>query len=163
MRVNREIRAEKLVVIDETGKMLGVLSREEAFKTAQGKGLDLLEVNPNANPPVAKILDYGKFEYRQRKAEQKFKSTQKKQELKIVKIGLKTSAHDIEVKAGQADKFLQKGHKVKLEIFLRGREKAHRDLAKTRLVEFKKKIKEEHKADGNALSTPSGWSVVISK
>lgn len=163
MRVNREIKAEKLVVIDETGKSLGVLSRDEAFKLAQGKGLDLLEVNPNATPPVAKIVDYGKFEYRQKKAEQKFKAAQKKQELKIVRIGLKTSSHDTQVKAGQADKFLQKGDKVKLEIFLRGREKAHRDLAKTKLVEFKKLVKEEHKAEGNAVSTPSGWSVTIFK
>lgn len=142
---------------------MGILSRENALKAAVEKGLDLLEVNPAANPPVAKILDYGKFEYHQRKAERKIKTTHKNQELKIVRIGLKTSAHDAGVKAGQADKFLQKGHKVKLEIFLRGREKAHRDLAKQKLIEFEKLIKEAHKLDGNAISTPSGWSLMIHK
>ena len=161
MRVNREIKADKLIVIDETGKNLGVLSRDEAFTLAQQKGLDLIEVNPAATPPVTKIVDYGKFEYRQRKAEQKIKSAHKTQELKIVRIGLKTSPHDLEVKAGQAEKFLKKGHKIKLEIFLRGREKAHRDLAKTKLQQFEKTVKETHKIEGSIMSSPSGWSVMI--
>lgn len=161
MRINREIKAEKLIVIDETGKNLGVLSRDEAFKLAQEKGLALMEVNPMANPPVTKIVDYGKFEYKQKKAEQKIKSAHKKQELKNIKIGLKTSTHDLEVKAGQADKFLAKGHKVRLEIFLRGREKAHRDLAKSKLHEFEKNVKTPHKIEGGPLSLPSGWAVVI--
>ena len=161
MRVNREIKADKLIVIDETGKNLGVLSRDEAFTLAQQKGLDLIEVNPAATPPVTKIVDYGKFEYRQRKAEQKIKSAHKTQELKIVRIGLKTSLHDLEVKAGQAEKFLKKGNKVKLEIFLRGREKAHRDLAKTKLQQFEKTVKETHKIEGSIMSSPSGWSVMI--
>ena len=82
------------MVIDETGKNLGVLSRAEAFRITQEKGLDIVEVNPVADPPVAKIVDYGKLEYRQRKAEQKIKATHKQQELKSVKIGLKTSTHD---------------------------------------------------------------------
>ncbi len=150
-----------MVVIDETGKNLGVLSRAEAFKITQDKGLDLVEVNPTANPPVTKMVDYGKLEYRQRKAEQKIKASQKRQELKSIKIGLKTSAHDVEVKASQADKFLGKGHRVKLEIFLRGREKAHRDLARTKLVELEKKIKTAHKTDGGINSLPSGWSMLI--
>lgn len=162
MRVNNQIKSEKLVVIDETGKNLGVLSRDEAFRITQEKGLDIVEVNPVANPPVAKIVDYGKLEYRQRKAEQKIKSAHKKQELKNIKIGLKTSAHDLEVKAGQADKFLKKGHKVRLEIFLRGREKAHRDLAKTKLREFEQLVTEAHKLEGGVVSLPSGWAVLIS-
>jgi translation initiation factor IF-3 len=161
VRINREIKAEKLIVIDETGKNLGVLPREEAFKIAQEKGLSLVEVNPMANPPVTKIVDYGKFEYHQRKAERKIRAVHKKQEIKNVKIGLKTSAHDIEVKAGQAEKFLEKGHKVRLEIFLKGREKAHRDLAKAKLHEFEKSVKREHKLEGGATSLPSGWAVVI--
>ncbi len=163
MRLNHQIRSEKLIVIDETGKSLGVLSREDALRAAIAKGLDLVEVNPAATPPVAKILDYGKFEYHQRRAERKIRATQKSQELKIARIGLKTSAHDAGVKAGQADKFLQKGHKVKLEIFLRGREKAHRDLARQKLIEFERLIKETHKQDGNMVSTPSGWSLMIHK
>ncbi len=163
MRINHQIRAEKLIVIDETGQSLGVLSLGEALKAAQARGLDLIEVNPAANPPVAKILDYGKFEYHQRKAERKNKATHKKQELKIIRVGLKTSAHDVEVKAGQAGKFLQKGNKVRLEIFLRGREKAHRDLAREKLREFEKKVAEPHKIEGQAVSTPSGWSVTIHK
>ncbi|MEK9174356.1 MAG: translation initiation factor IF-3 [Patescibacteria group bacterium] len=163
MRINHQIRSEKLIVIDETGKSLGVLSLGEALKAAQARGLDLIEVNPAANPPVAKILDYGKFEYHQRKAERKIKAAHKKQELKTIKVGLKTSAHDVEVKAGQASKFLQKGDKVRLEIFLRGREKAHRDLAREKLRGFEKQVTEPHKIEGSAVSTPSGWSVIIYK
>lgn len=163
MRVNREIRAEKLMVIDETGKNLGVLEREDAFRLAQGKSLDLIEVNPATNPPVAKILDYGKFEYHQRKAAQKMKASRQRQELKIVRIGLKTSIHDAEVKAQQTTKFLQKDCRVKLEIFLRGREKAHRALAKEKLAAFEKLIQEPHKVDGPMTSTLSGWSMMLHK
>lgn len=163
MKINHQIRSEKLVVIDENGKSLGILTLGEALKIAQGKGLDLAEVNPATTTPVAKIVDYGKFEYRQRKAEQKMKAAHKKQELKTVRIGLKTSVHDTEVKAGLADKFLKKGDQVRLEIFLRGREKAFRDLAKTKLVAFEKMIKEPHKTDGSPVSSPSGWSVTIHK
>ena len=162
MRVNREIRAEKLVVIDETGKNLGVLSRDEAFRITQERRLDLVEVNPVANPPVAKMVDYGKCEYQQRKAERKAKISKKRQELKSVKIGFKTSRHDLEVKTQQAGKFLSKGHKVRLEIFLRGREKANRDLAKTKLLEFEKMIAASHKLEGSVMSSPSGWAVIIS-
>lgn len=161
MRVNREIKAEKLVVIDETGKNLGVLDRDEAFRIAQEKKLSLIEVDPMVNPPVAKITDYGKFEYHQKKSERKIKTARKNLELKNIKIGLKTSSHDIEVKAGQADKFLEKGHKVRLEIFLRGREKAHRDLAKSKLHDFEKSIKRTHKMEGGVSNLPSGWSVIV--
>ena len=87
MRVNNQIKSEKLIVIDETGKNLGVLSREEAFRITQEKGLDIVEVNPVVNPPVAKIVDYGKLEYRQRKAEQKIKSARKKQEDRLKNVG----------------------------------------------------------------------------
>lgn len=163
MRINHQIKSNKLVVIDETGKNLGVLSLSEALKAAQAKGLDLIEVNPAAEPPVAKIVDYGKFEYHQRKAEKKIKTAHKAQEIKMVRIKLKTSPHDTEIKAAQADKFLKKGHRVKLDIFLRGREKAHRDLAKEKLLGFEKAVTEPHKIDGKVLSTPSGWSVIIHK
>lgn len=161
MRINREIKAEKLIVIDEAGKNLGVLSRDEAFKLAQEKKLSLVEVNPMANPPVTKIVDYGKFEYHQKKAERKIKATHKSREIKNIKIGLKTSLHDLEVKAGQAEKFLEKGHRVRLEIFLKGREKAHRDLAKSKLQELEKKIGRNHKIEGGVSSLPSGWAVIV--
>lgn len=163
MKINNQIRSEKLVVIDETGKSLGVLTLQEALKVAKEKGMDLAEVNPTATPPVAKIIDYGKFEYHQRKAEQKMKASNKRQELKTVRIGLKTSVHDTEVKAGLADKFLKKGDQVRLEIFLKGREKAFRDLARTKIVVFEKMITEPHKVDSSPVSSPSGWSITIHK
>ena len=162
MRINHQIRTDKLVVIDETGKNLGVLSLSEALKTAQARGLDLLEVNPAATPPVAKIVDYGKYEYHQRKAERKIKTARKNQELKTARIKFKTSVHDIAVKAAQVDKFLAKGNKVKLEIFLRGREKAYRDLAKTKLLEFEKAVTRRHKIETPASSQLSGWSLIVS-
>lgn len=162
LRINHQIRTDKLVVIDETGKNLGVLSLSEALKTAQARGLDLLEVNPAANPPVAKIVDYGKYEYHQRKAERKIKAAHKNQELKTVRIKFKTSSHDIAVKAAQVNKFLAKGNKVKLEIFLRGREKAYRDLAKTKLLELEKAVAHHHKIETPASSQLSGWSMIVS-
>ena len=91
------------------------------------------------------------------------KSSNKRQELKTVRIGLKTSIHDTEVKASLADKFLKKGDQVRLEIFLKGREKAFRDLARTKLIAFEKMVTEQHKTDGSPTSSPSGWSITIHK
>jgi translation initiation factor IF-3 len=129
------IRSPQLRVIDENGQQLGVMTTGEALRIAQDKGLDLIEVSPKAEPPVAKIMSFGQFQYQQSKQK---KQKSKKVELKTVKISLKIGKHDLEVKAQKANKFLDDGNKVRVELFLRGRERQHYDLAKEIINNFVK-------------------------
>lgn len=160
-RANLQIKAPQVKVIDEDGKMLGVLNTSEAIKMAREKELDLIEVNPQANPPIAKIVDYGKYMYRQDKSKRGQKKKQFQAEIKTVRIGLKTGEHDLQVKAQTADRFLGKGHEVKLEIFLRGRERAFRDLARQKLGTFLNFISVAHEPEEGVKSTPQGFSQMI--
>lgn len=105
------------------GKNLGVLSLEEALRHANEAGLDLIEISPTANPPVAKIMDRGKFLYEEEKKRKQASKKHKEVELKSVRIGIGTSQHDLEMRAHQADEFLGEGDKVKVDLALRGREK----------------------------------------
>lgn len=104
------------------------MPRSEALRTAEEYGLDLVEISPNANPPVAKIVDWGKYNYQKTKQQQKSKRNAKSPELKQMRLGLKISEHDLEVKLKKVQKFLDAGHKAKITIFYRGRENAHKDL-----------------------------------
>jgi translation initiation factor IF-3 len=122
------IRAPRLRVIDDEGNQLGVISRQEALNVARDAGLDLVEVSPGADPPVAKVVDWGKYNYQRTKQIQKNKRNTKVVELKQMRLGMKISDHDLEVKLNKVDKFLKAGHKVKITVFYRGRENAHKDL-----------------------------------
>lgn len=122
------IRATSLRVIDQDGKQLGVLSRDEAMQLAQDQGLDLVEISPDADPPVAKIVDWGKFNYQKTKQLQKSKRNAKSLDVKQMRFGLKIGDHDLEVKLRKVTNFLSAGHKVKLTVFYRGRELAHKEL-----------------------------------
>lgn len=104
------------------------MPRSEALRTAEEYGLDLVEISPNANPPVAKIVDWGKYNYQKTKQQQKSKRNAKSPELKQMRLGLKISEHDLDVKLKKVQKFLDAGHKAKITIFYRGRENAHKDL-----------------------------------
>ncbi len=115
-------------VIDEDGNMLGVLTRNEALKAAEEAGLDLVEVSPEASPPVVKIVDWGKYNYQKTKQLQKTRRNSKTLEIKQMRFGLKISDHDLGVKARKIQGFLDDGHKVKLTIFYRGRELAHKEI-----------------------------------
>lgn len=126
--MNHEIRANELRVIDESGKQIGVLTKSEAIRIAVDNELDLVEISPKANPPVAKIIDWGKFNYEQTKKLQKNRKKAKSLDVKQMRFGLKIGDHDLEVKLRKVSKFLETGHKVKLVIFYRGREMAHKDL-----------------------------------
>lgn len=126
--MNHEIRANELRVIDEGGQQVGVLSKSEAIRMASDQELDLVEISPKANPPVAKIVDWGKFNYEQTKKLQKSRKKAKSLDVKQMRFGLKIGAHDLDVKLRKVSKFLEAGHKVKLVIFYRGREMAHKDL-----------------------------------
>ncbi len=115
-------------MIDESGNQLGILSRSEALQAAADRGLDLVEISPDANPPVVKIVDWGKYNYQRTKQLQRSKRTAKALEMKQMRFGLKISEHDLGVKLRKVSEFLDEGHKVKLVIFYRGRELAHKDL-----------------------------------
>ncbi len=115
-------------IIDEGGNQIGVLSRDEALQMASDQELDLVEISPDANPPVAKIVDWGKFNYQRTKQLQKNKRSTKSLDVKQMRFGLKIGDHDLGVKLNKVSNFLEAGHKVKLVIFYRGRELAHKDI-----------------------------------
>jgi translation initiation factor IF-3 len=128
VRVNERIRAKEIRVIDEEGKQLGIMPPFEAIKVARGQGLDLVEVAPTANPPVCRIINYGKYLYQLNKRQHEARKHQKSIQLKEVKFRTRTSEHDFEVKRNHILKFLHEGDKVKATIMFRGREMAHRDI-----------------------------------
>lgn len=115
-------------VIDDEGNQLGIMSRNEALQAAAERELDLVEISPDAKPPVVKIVDWGKFNYQRTKQLQRNKRNTKTLDLKQMRFGLKISGHDLEVKLRKVTDFLEEGHKVKIVIFYRGRELAHKDL-----------------------------------
>ncbi len=126
--MNQAIRASNLRIIDESGKQIGVFSRAEAIHMANDQDLDLVEISPAANPPVAKIIDWGKYNYQRTKQQQKNRRNTKVLDVKQMRFGMKISEHDLQVKLRKVMGFLEEGHKVKLAIFYRGRELAHKDL-----------------------------------
>lgn len=133
----------------------------EALQIARSKELDLVEISPNANPPVCKIMDHGKYQYQKSKEERMQKSKQKKFDIKSIRIGVRTDEHDLEFKKNQTEKFLKKGNRVKMEIILRGREKAHQDLARHSLEDFLKSISLPFKTEQPIKRFPGGFNVII--
>lgn len=128
IRINEAIRARELRVIGAEGEQLGVISRQDALKAAEEAGLDLVEISPSADPPVAKIVDWGKFQYQKMKELQKNRKSNKQGELKQMRFGLKIGAGDLEIKLRKIRGFLAEGNKVRIQIFYRGREMAHKEL-----------------------------------
>ena len=142
-RCNEQIRAPEIRVIDIEGGNLGVMPTEEAIKRAQEKELDLVEVHPKAEPPIAKIMDYGQFKYQKEKEARKLRAKQHKVEVKVLRISVRISDHDMKVRLDQAKKFLESGDKVKIDIVLRGRERRHPEIAKDQIKEFTDKLNQE--------------------
>lgn len=134
--MNERIHAPEVRVIDENGQALGVISTEKAIQLAQERELDLVEVSPKAEPPVCKILDYGQFKYQKEKEARKQKAQAKEVELKVIRLSVRIGEHDLEVRQNQAAKFLDRGDKVKIELPMRGREKAHKDVAEEVMKTF---------------------------
>ena len=131
----------------------------EALRIAQERGLDLIEIAPTVRPPVCKIIDFGKFKYEREKGEREHGKKQKEVEIKGVRIGFTTGKHDLEIKAKQAQKFLDDGDKVKIDMVLRGRERALRDFAKKKFEEFLAMIPEKV-FDADPKRTPQGYVTV---
>ena len=127
-RVNEEIRAPQVRLIDQDGEMQGVMTAREALARAYDVGMDLLEISPNAEPPVCKITDFGKFKYEQQKKANEARKRQKVVEIKEIKVRPNIDDHDYEVKMRQMKGFIEEGDKVKVTLRFRGREMAHQDL-----------------------------------
>lgn len=147
MRVNKEIRAPRLRVISSTGEQLGVLTFHEALTKAEEQGLDLIEIVPTATPPVAKIMDYGKFRYDQTKREKESKKSQHQIKLKEIKLSANIDEHDIQVKLRHAREFLEKGNKVKITLTFRGREMMYVQLGEKVIRSFVQQLEDVSTAE----------------
>ena len=146
-RVNEDIRVPQVRLIDEAGEMQGVMTARDAILRAYSVGLDLLEISPNADPPVVKILDYGKFKYEQQKKKNEAKKKQKVIEIKEIKVRPNIDDHDYDVKMRQMKSFISEGDKVKVTLRFRGREMAHQDLGSKVLERIRNELTETTKVE----------------
>ena len=145
--MNDEIRVPQVRLINQAGEMIGVLGTREALIRAYDAGLDLVEISPNAVPPVCKILDYGKFKYEQQKKANEARKRQKVVELKEVKVRPNIDDHDYDVKMRQMKGFIEEGDKVKVTLRFRGREMAHQDLGLKVLERIRSELGETIKVE----------------
>jgi translation initiation factor IF-3 len=161
-RMNEGIRAAEVRVIGPEGENFGVLPTREAIAKAQELGLDLIEISPNAQPPVCKITDYGKFKYEQKKKDKEVKSKAHVTETKVTQVKIGTSERDMQIKAGKAAAWLKEGHRVKVDLFLWGRYKYMEfDFLKERLERFLAVIPEPFKIAEAIQKGPKGLSVAL--
>lgn len=157
LRVNEEIRHPEVRVLDADGQQLGIYTSFNALKKAQELGLDLIEIAPQAKPPVCKIIDFGKFQYEQQKKEKIQKKKQHVTVLKEIRLHPNTDKHDFDFKSRHAEKFLSEGNKVKVSVIFKGRELAYKEHGKELLVKFLENLDEvssiEHeiKFEGKAM------------
>ena len=164
VRINHQIRDPEIRVITEVGQNLGILSASDALKKAQEMGLDLIEISPNAVPPIAKIMDYGKFQYTEKKKQKDSKSKIQNIEIKSIQVKIATDEHDLIMKAEKASEWLKEGHRVKLLLFLSGRAKfLNKDFLNERLQRLLKLITEEYKIAESPQKGPKGITVTIEK
>jgi len=140
--INEQIRDKEVRLIGEDGEQVGVMSAKDAMKLAKEAGVDLVKIAPNANPPVCKIVDYGKYRYEMARKEKEAKKKQKVTDVKEIRLSPNIEGNDLNTKANQARKFLSKGDKVKVSLRFRGREMAHVGISKQILDEFFAKLED---------------------
>ncbi len=163
-RINNQIRASELRVLDHENKNLGVMSIRDALELANSKELDLIEVGPHANPPLAKIMDYGKYKYEVSKKLKKAKDGAKPTETKGIQIKIGTGDHDLELKAKTASKWLKEGHRIKIELFLAGRAKyMDEKFLKERLDRVVHLMTENYKIAESYKRGPKGLFITIER
>lgn len=164
IRINNQITAPELRVIMEDGSNLGVVTFKEALDKARESGLDLIEISPKAVPPVAKIMDYGKFQYAENKKLKVAKTKAHTVEVKNIQVKVGTGDHDLELKAKKASSWLKEGNRIKIDLFLPGRTK-YMDIKflEERMARVLKLITEEYKVADEVKKSPKGLSVVIEK
>ena len=163
-RINHHIRAKELRVIGPKGENYGVVSLAEALKLAGDAEMDLIEISPNAVPPIAKIADYGKFQYEANKKLKAAKAKQHTVEVKSLQIKIGTGEHDLDLKAKKASEWLQEGNKIKIELFLTGRSKfLDFNFLKERLERVLRLISVPYKVSEEPKKGPKGLAILIEK
>lgn len=142
LELNEQIKDKELRIIGDDGEQLGIMTTKDAQQLASSKNLDLVKISPNAQPPVCKIMDYGKHKYEQARKEKESKKKQKIVNIKEIRLRPGIEVNDLTTKANNAIKFLKKGDKVKVELRFRGRELGHKDIGKQAMMKFLELIKE---------------------
>ncbi len=164
VRINNQIRARELRVIDEEKGNLGIMPFEDAFKLAKERGLDLIEISPEADPPIAKITDYGKFQYTAQKKESEARAKAHVTETKNVQVKIATGEHDLELKAKRISEWLKEGHRVKLDLYLAGRAKyLDPKFLEERLHRILVLVSEDYKIAEAPKRGPKGLSTVLER
>lgn len=161
MRINGEIRASQLRVIGSSGEQLGIISRASALDAARDAGLDLVEISPNAEPPVAKIVDWGKYQYQKMKEQQRNKKSSRTSEIKQMRLGLKIGQNDLDIKLRKVRKFLSDGDKVKIQIMFRGREMAHPEIGRSLMDSILEQLSDVAISDQKAIMAGRNLSIMI--
>ena len=163
-RINQEIRAQELRVIGAEGENLGVLPFAQALAAAEELGLDLIEISPNAVPPVGRIMNFGKYQYLENKKASQTKAKAHRTETKIIQIKIGTGEHDLELKAKKVSEFLTEGHRVKVDLFLPGRAKyLNPEFLKSRVERILQLLTVEYKIADEPKKSPKGMSLIIER
>ncbi|NVN97318.1 translation initiation factor IF-3 [Candidatus Nomurabacteria bacterium] len=163
-RINNQIRASEVRVISNEGVNLGILSFKDAFAMANEQGFDLIEITPNANPPIVKIANFGKYQYEQNKKLKKARAGAKTTETKSIQIKIGTGENDLALKARKASEWLKEGHRIKVELFLSGRSKYMADaFLRERLDRVLHLITENYKVAEDYRKGPKGPTITIEK
>lgn len=163
-RINAAIKAPELRIITDTGENLGILSLADALKAAEERKLDLIEISPKATPPIAKIMDYGKYRYETGRKAREVKAKSHITETKSVQVKIGTGDHDQQLKAKKAAEWLEEGHRVKVDLFLWGRYKyMEAEFLKERLDRFLKIIPIEYKIADPMKKSPKGWTTTLER
>ncbi|MPZ13544.1 MAG: translation initiation factor IF-3 [Chloroflexi bacterium] len=163
LRINERIRVRQIRLIGENGEQVGIMPTIEALQSARERGLDLVEVAPNADPPVCRLLDYGRFKYEQEKKEREARKNQKIVLLKEVRLRPKTDEHDIAFKAKQVERFIGEGDKVKLTLRFRGREMAHPNVGRQLLEEVAGRVSDVASVERTALMEGNTMTMILTK
>lgn len=161
MRINGAITAPELRVVGADGNQIGIMSRAQALLEAEKAGLDLVEISPMASPPVARIVDWGKFLYQKTKEQQRSRKNAKAVEMKQMRLGLKISAHDLDIKLRKIREFLEAGHKVKIMAFFRGREMAHQELGYQLLDRIVEKLQDVAVVEQKPIMAGKNLGIVV--
>lgn len=163
-RINHAIKAAELRVVTSDGENLGTLSLADALKAAEDRKQDLIEISPNAKPPVAKIMDYGKYRYETGRKAREMKAKSHSTETKSVQVKIGTGEHDQQLKARRAAEWLTEGHRVKVDLFLWGRYKyMEPEFLKERLERFLKIIPADYKIADPMKKSPKGWTTTLER
>lgn len=157
-RINYQIRVPRIFLIDESGKGIGEIETAKAMEMAEDKNLDLVEVSPNAQPPVCRIMDFGKYQYKKKQDQKKSKTP----DIKGIRVSFKIGKHDQQIKIKRAEKFLKAGHKVKVSMMLRGRENIFVSKAMDMVNEFVESLKEFGDPEGRPSKTGKFIDILIS-